>query len=177
VEQPEEIDLPFTLGNGDLDADEVARAEYHNARLGVLDPVQRRLNVLWWLYQHYQESGDTDTAMEVKAGYDALRNANPDLVRLTRIGELDEGTLLRRLVNGQKWLTLELEKWATDNQNAASDTNLQKTIDGWVAMEIQLREQHGYRGCIHGEGRRCPENVPAVCNFCAGPLLATQAAR
>jgi hypothetical protein len=76
-------------------------ADRHNTRLGVSDPVQRRLNVLFWLYQHYQESGDLDMAAEVKAAYYSLRDGNPDVVRLARMGEMDESTLLKRLVNGQ----------------------------------------------------------------------------
>ena|SRR5918996_2588975 len=95
------VDLPFPLGNGGLAPVQVEMADRHNTRLGVSDPVQRRLNVLFWLYQHYQESGDLDMAAEVKAAYYSLRDGNPDVVRLARMGEMDESTLLKRLVNGQ----------------------------------------------------------------------------
>jgi hypothetical protein len=141
-------------------------AERHNTRLGVVDPVDRRLNVLFWLMQHYQEVGDTGMAAEVKAAYYSLRDAAPDVVALVRMGELDEATLLKRLVNGQTWLTQEHEKWATDNPDTASDTGFQKALDGWVAMETHLREKHGYRQCIHGEGQRCPEDAPVRCDAC-----------
>jgi hypothetical protein len=165
--QPDELDLPFPLGNGGLDPVQVEMAERHNTRLGVVDPLERRLNVLFWLMQHYQGIGDDEMAAEVKGAYYSLRNANPDVVRLVRVGELSEETLLKRLRNGQRWLTMELEKWATDNPDAVSDTDFQKALDGWVAMEIQLREQHGYRGCVLGEGQRCPAESVVICDACA----------
>jgi hypothetical protein len=158
--------LPFPIGNGGLDPVQVDMAEHYNTRLGVVDPVERRLNILFWLMQHYQGIGESKLADEVKAAYHSLRNANPDVVRLVRIGELSAETLLKRLRSGQRWLTAELEKWAADNPDAASDTDFQKALDGWVAMEMQLRERHGYRGCIHGEGQRCPEDAVVNCNAC-----------
>jgi hypothetical protein len=132
----------------------------------VADPVERRLNVLFWLVQHYQGIGESKLAEEVKTAYNSLRNANPDVVRLVRVGELSEEILLERLRNGQRWLTVELEKWATDKPDAASDADFQKALDGWVAMEVQLREQHGYLGYIHGEGQRCPGNSVVSCEGC-----------
>jgi hypothetical protein len=163
----QETDQPFPLGNGGLDARQVDLAERHNTRLGVVDPVQRKLNVLWWLYQHYQEAGDTDLAAEVKGAYESLRGADPHVVRLARMGDLDQDALLKRLVNGQWWLIQEHEKWFAGSPDAATDETFQKALDGWVAMESQLRQRHGYRACIHGEGRRCPEDASVVCDFCA----------
>jgi hypothetical protein len=165
---PVVADLPFPIGNGGLDPVQVEIAERHNARLGVVDPAERRLNVLFCLMQHYQGIGESKVANEVKTAYYSLRNANPDVVQLLRIGELSEEALLKRLRNGQRWLTVELEKWATDKPDAASDADFQKALDGWVAMEVQLREQHGYLGCIHGEGQRCPGAAIVNCTACAG---------
>jgi hypothetical protein len=162
-----DVDLPFPIGNGGLDPVQVEMAERHNTRLGVVDPVERRLNVLFWLMQHYLETGDTDMVAQVKTAYYSLRDANPDVVRLVRIGELSEETLLKRLRNGQVWLTQEHEKWLNDNPNAGSDTDFQKALDGWVAMEIQLRERHGYLGCIHVEGQQCPAESVVNCSTCA----------
>jgi hypothetical protein len=161
-------DLPFPIGNGGLDPVQAEMAERHNTRLSVVDPAARRLNVLWWLYQHYQESGDSDLAAEVKTAYESLRDANPDVVRLVRIGELSEETLLLRLCNGQRWLTVELENWLNDAPDAANDSDFQKALDGWVAMEVQLREQHRYRGCIHGPDGHCPSGQLDVvrCHAC-----------
>ncbi|HZA22922.1 MAG TPA: hypothetical protein VFA32_10030 [Dehalococcoidia bacterium] len=132
-------------------------AERHNTRLGVVDPVERRLNVLFWLVQFYQESGDTEMASEVKAAYHSLRDASPDVVTLVRIGELSEEVLLDRLRNGQVWLTQEHEKWATDSPDAATDAAFQKAPDGWATMETYLREQHHFVGCIHCPDGHCPD--------------------
>jgi TubC N-terminal docking domain len=164
----DEADLPFPLGNGGLDPAQVEMAELHNARCGELDPVKRRLNVLFWLMQHYRGIGESKLADEVKEAYFSLRNAAPDVVALVRIGELAEETLLKRLRNGQWWLTEEHEKWAADNPDSVSDTDFQKALDGWVAMEAQLRGRHGYQGCIHGEGQRCPNDAVVNCDACAG---------
>jgi hypothetical protein len=165
-----EADLPFPLGNGGLDPVQVEMAERHSTRLGVVDLVDRKLNVLFWLLQYYQDAGDTDMAAEVNAAYLSLRDADPDVVRLTRIGELDQDTLIKRLRNGQVWLNQEHEKWATDSPDAGSDTGFQKALDGWVAMEVQLREQHAYWGCIHGPDGHCPDGdlVVVRCHACVG---------
>jgi hypothetical protein len=80
----------------------------------------------------------------------------------------EEETLLKYLLNGQRWLTAELEKWSTDKPDAASDNDFQKALDGWVAIEAQLREQHGYLGCIHGEEQQCPGAAIVNCTACAG---------
>jgi hypothetical protein len=80
----------------------------------------------------------------------------------------DPGILnqLERLQRGQAWLFEEHEKWLNDTPGAASDSYFQKALDGRVAMEAQLREHHGYRGCIHGEGERCPANSVVTCDAC-----------
>jgi hypothetical protein len=165
---PQDVDLLFPIGNGGLDPVQVEMAERSNMRLGVVDPVERRLNVLFWLLQHYQEIVDTGMAAQVKEAYYSLRNANPDVARLVRIGELAEENLLKRLRNGQRWLTAELEQWVTDSPDAATDAAFQKALDGWVAMETQLRERHGYRGCIHSPDGHCPDGALDVvrCDAC-----------
>jgi hypothetical protein len=141
-------------------------AECHNTRLHVVDPVERRLNVLFWSVQHYQGIGESKLAEEVKAAYYSLRDANPDVVRLVRAGELSEETLLERLCNGRRWLTQEHEKWANASPDAATDENFQKALDGWVAREMQLREQHGHLECIHSPGRKCPVAAIVNCTAC-----------
>jgi hypothetical protein len=158
----QETDLPFPIGNGGLDPAQVEMAERHNTRLGVADPVQQRLNVLWWLYQHYQESGNTDMAAQVKTAYYSLRDADADVVRLTRMGELDESTLRRRLVNGQKWLGEHVQ----EIDGATADKEFGKALAAWGQMEVHLRQEHGYGTCIHGEGQRCPEDAVVSCDAC-----------
>jgi hypothetical protein len=172
----EEADLPFPLGFGGLDGEEVARAERINLALGVTDPLDSKLSVVNWLYQHYRDLGDSEIANQLKEAYWSLREQNADVVSLARMGELDEATLLRRLINGQKWLAQEHEKWATDSPDADADGVFQKALDGWVAMEAHLRGEHGYRGCIHGEGRRCPdEDLDVVrCDACSEDFFTNQ---
>jgi hypothetical protein len=172
--KPEEVDPPFPLGNGGLDSKQVEMADRHNTRLGVVDPVERRLNVLFWLMQHYREVGNSDMATQVKTAYKSLRDATPDVVALVRIGELSEETLLNRLRNGQHWLTQEHEKWLKNSPGAATDADFQKGLDGWIAMEIQLRERHSYQGCIHGEGQRCADDAAVSCDACLKNIAESQ---
>lgn len=56
----------FTIGYDGLPADEVARTEANNDRLAITDPVNRRLNVLMWMWSHYQEPGDTEMGQEMR---------------------------------------------------------------------------------------------------------------
>ncbi len=46
-------------------------------------------------------------------------------------------------------------------------TKLDDGLDWWDRSERALRELHGFRGCIHGEGRRCPEAAAVRCSACA----------
>jgi hypothetical protein len=139
-------------------------AERHNLRLGVVDPVDRRLNVLFWLMQHYQEISDTGMVVEVKTTYYCLRDADPHVVQLARMGEMDEATLLRRLVNGQQWIGEHLH----EIDGATHDEAFGKALAAWGQMEAHLRIKHGYLGCIHGEGQRCPADSIVSCDACVG---------
>jgi hypothetical protein len=65
-------------------------------------------------------------------------------------------------------LNQEHEKWFADSPDVATDEAFQKALDGWVEMEAQLRQQHGYRGCIHGQGQHCPEDAVVSCDVCVG---------
>jgi hypothetical protein len=123
------IDLPFQLGNGGLDAGEVAKAERSNDRLGVVDPVDRRLNVLVWLRQYYMEAGDTGMAAEVKAAYYSLRDDATDMAMLVRIGDHDQEVILKRLRDGQQWLINQHRAWA-ENDSGADDNLFRKVPEG-----------------------------------------------
>ena len=70
------VDLPFPLGYGGLPVEEVTKAKYQNDGLGVTDPVDRKLNVLSWLWQHYRASEDTGMAQEMRRAYHELRHAD-----------------------------------------------------------------------------------------------------
>jgi hypothetical protein len=155
-------DLPFPLGYGGLDSAEVARAERINLALGMTDPLDSKLSVINWLYQHYRDLGNHETADQLKQAYWQLREPDPGLVELVRIGELDEATLLSRLVNGQKWLGEHLH----DIDGGAADKEYGKGLAAWGQMEAHLRQKHGYRDCIHGEGCRCPDDAAVSCDAC-----------
>jgi hypothetical protein len=162
----EERDLPFPLGFGGLDSAEVARAERINLALGVVDPLKGKLSVINWLYQHYRDLGNHEVADQLKQAYWQLREPDLPLLALTRMGELDEATLLRRLVNGQKWLGEHLHSI----DGGAADAEFSKALAGWTRMEADLRQDHGYQGCIHGEGGRCPDDAAVSCDVCVAGL-------
>ena len=88
------VDLPWPVGYGGLPVDEVVKAEAQNDRLGVTDPVYRRLNVLSWMRCFYREKGEMEMA---RPEGDAWAGAgNSGLLRSSggsypmRLGQLSE---------------------------------------------------------------------------------------
>jgi hypothetical protein len=158
------MDLPFPLGFGGLDAEQVAQAERINLALGVTDPLDSKLSVINWLCQVYRDRGNYEIAEQLKEAYWSLREPDADVVSLARMGEMDEVTLLRRLVNGQKWLSDHLHEIDV----AIHDEAFGKALAAWGQMEAHLRIKHGYLGCIHGEGQRCPADSIVSCDACVG---------
>jgi hypothetical protein len=159
-----DTDRPLTLGFAGLDKEEIARAERVNESLGVADPVARKLSVMNWLYRHYRDLGNDEIADRLKQAYWQLREPDPDLVG--KVADADRETFLRRLCNGQEWLTQEYETRMADNPEVTIDENFQKALDTWVQWETHLRTHHSYQGCIHGEGQRCPADSLVSCNGC-----------
>jgi hypothetical protein len=106
----EDSELPFPLGFGGLDAEQVAVAERINLALGVTDPLDSKLSVINWIYQHYRNLGNHEIAEQLKQAYWQLREPDPDLIALSKMGEADQETLLRRLRKGQEWLTDECKR-------------------------------------------------------------------
>jgi hypothetical protein len=141
-------------------------AERINLRLGVTDPLDSKLSVINWLYQHYRDLGSHEIASQLKQAYAQLREPDPELMALGKMGEADLETILRRLRNGQKWLTSEYETRMVDNPEVTIDEHFQKALDTWVQWETRLRVKHGWQGCIHPEGQRCPRNSVVSCDFC-----------
>ena len=92
--QAELIDLPFPLGYGGLPADEVARAEASTYRLGIVDPVNRRLNVLVWMRDYYRQLEDVEMAATLRDAYDELRHADPTIQALCGLCEYREDSAL-----------------------------------------------------------------------------------
>ena len=75
--------------------------------------------------------------------------------------------LLLELRRGQDWLSREYRRWCSDDSSAASDDTFSKILDEWDGKDSQIRLLYAWAGCIHGEGRRCPEEAPAACRGCA----------
>jgi hypothetical protein len=134
----------------------------------VTDPLGSKLSVVNWLYQHYRDLGNHEIADQLKQAYRQLREPDRDLVCLSKMGEADLDTLLRRLRNGQKWLTDEYMTRMVDNPEVTIDEHFQRALDTWVQWETHLRIKHGYRGCIHGPDGHCPDGglVVVRCDAC-----------
>lgn len=81
------IDLPWPVGYGGLPAEEVTRAEAHNDRLSVRDPVNRRLNVLMWLCGHFRDRGGVEMTRRMREAYHELRHADPSIKALCGLCE------------------------------------------------------------------------------------------
>ena len=81
------VDLPFPIGYGGLPTEEVARAEANNDRLGIADPVERRLNVLSWMRCYYRELGNVEMDQEMRDSYHELRHADPAIQQLCGLCE------------------------------------------------------------------------------------------
>ena len=75
--------------------------------------------------------------------------------------------LLLELRRGQDWLGREHRRWCSDDSSAASHDTFSKILDEWDGKESQIKLLYAWAGCIHGEGRRCPEEAPAACRGCA----------
>ena len=84
------IDLPFPVGYGGLPAEEVEQAEANNDRLGITDPVERKLNVLSWMRCSYRDRGDTKMAQEMKEEYHLLSHTDPKIQDICGICEYQE---------------------------------------------------------------------------------------
>ena len=73
-----------------LPPDEVAMAEFQNDRLSVHDPVERRLNVLLWMWQHFRDLEDREMGREMRQAYHELRHADPSIQALCGLCEYSE---------------------------------------------------------------------------------------
>jgi hypothetical protein len=74
--------------------------------------------------------------------------------------------LIARLQAGSHWLTDQHLAWV-EGKSAASDERFSVALAAWGEMERSLRMVFGHEGCVFGPDRRCPEDAPVVCDFCA----------
>ena len=77
--------------------------------------------------------------------------------------------LLYRIRIGQRWLTEQYERFLGDDPTAAGDDLFSKDMDTWDRLERELREKHGYVGCVQGQPGSCPRDAPSRCLGC-GPM-------
>ena len=76
-------------------------------------------------------------------------------------------TMLRRLRVGQRWLAEEHHRYLAEDSRAATDERFSTALAAWDALERVFRCS-GYKGCIWGEGQRCPPVALVVCDGCVG---------
>lgn len=65
---------PPPIGYGGFDLDEVAWAERWNDKMGVVDPIYRKLNCWMWLASYYIYLGDIEKARACRKEYHVLRH-------------------------------------------------------------------------------------------------------
>lgn len=83
------INLPWPVGYGGLPVDQVIKAKAQNDRLGVKDPVDRRLNAMMWLWAHYRDRGESEMARQLRAAYRELRHADPSIQEICGLCEYE----------------------------------------------------------------------------------------
>ena len=88
-EHSSSMDLPWPIGYGGLPADEVTKAEKYNDRHDINDPVDRKLNVLSWMWCYYRDRDDLDMAQQMKEEYHQLRHADPSIQEICGICEYE----------------------------------------------------------------------------------------
>ena len=81
------MDLPWPIGYGGLPVNEVTKAESYNDRQGFTDPVDRKLNVLSWMWCYYRDREDLVMALQMKEEYHQLRHADPSIQDICGICE------------------------------------------------------------------------------------------
>ena len=112
-------------------------------------------------------SGVGFKTLDESVEYDAPQGAlTPEALAVLRTNKTAI-LLLLELREGQEWLSREHRRWCSDDSSAASDDTFSKILDEWDGKDSQIRLLYAWAGCIHGEGRRCPEEAPAACRGCA----------
>lgn len=83
-------------------------------------------------------------------------------------------TYVMRLRAGVAWLTTTEQKLGemevrldihSEHYKRLREAFLSQ-LDLWDVAEKQLRALFGYKGCVCGPGKRCPEDSPVTCSYC-----------
>ena len=77
----------MAIGYGGLPNAEVAKAERYNDRQGFTDPVDRKLNVLSWMWCYYRDRDDSEMVLQMKEQYHQLRHADASIQEICGICE------------------------------------------------------------------------------------------
>jgi hypothetical protein len=118
------------------------------------------------LMSRLERSGVGFKTLDESVEYDAPQGAlTPEALAVLRTNKT--AILLLELREGQEWLSREHRRWCSDDSSAATDDTFSKILDEWFAKDSQIRLLYAWAVCIHGEGRRCPEEALAACRGCA----------
>ena len=115
-----------------------------------------------------------DLSPERIAEVKAVKSAILDMLRV-RMSAEPTAWLLRRLVNGQRWLTDTHLELATLPGAGLSDPRNAQVGDGlnlWDRLEKLLRSgvcRYPADTCIHGPGKHCPRDAVVICEACVSP--------
>lgn len=77
--------------------------------------------------------------------------------------------LAARLVRGQAWLTGAYDKLLAmprEGWRTPEEERFLYELDRWDSM-VHIHAVYHVSHCIHGEGKRCPDNAVGACLACA----------
>ena len=74
---------------------------------------------------------------------------------------------LARLRAGAAWLLDHDRRWQDRSAGAAGDALFGRMLHLWADLDEKLRADYGFKGCVHGAGRRCDDSAPVRCLACA----------
>jgi hypothetical protein len=58
-----------------------------------------------------------------------------------------------------------------DRPERASHELFAKMLAVWDDLEVGLRAEYGYQGCVMGADHHCPKDTPVSCSACQGASL------
>ena len=105
-------------------------------------------------YDVFNELNEFDNAPRVDQSTGRLRDREPEI-----------RDLIKRLQAGHQWLLEQHRLWQTDDSTAASDSEFSRVWNGWWEFDDQLRDEHGFQGCVYGPAKKCPDGFP--CRGCS----------
>ena len=112
-------------------------------------------------------NGQLDILPNISVSNKRGKNERNELNEKTHgIKEVDsESVLIARLRAGQTWLLDHHRRWQASDLTAASDSEFSRVWNGWWELDDQLRDEHGFQGCVYGPAGKCPDGFP--CRGCS----------